>query len=104
MEKSTKSRKKIKSKSKKSSSKDKTKSKSSTKQKMNPSVPENMNMDQNPIHIVEATDNFKALLSKVKKVNHREYKEKAIRRAQRALKNAESNGNEDEISDVKHTL
>ena len=69
MGKSTKSRKKIELKSKKSYSKDKTKSKSSTKQKMNPSALENMNLDQNPIYIVEATDNFEALLSKVKKAN-----------------------------------
>ena len=96
--------KKRKSRSKKSSSKDKSKSKSSKKQKTNSGAPENVNMDQNPIHIVEATDNFEALLSKVKKVNHLEYEEKAIRKAQRALKKAEANENEDEISDAKLTL
>ena len=59
---------------------------------------------QQPSDTSEAPEFVYKLIRKVMKVDHIKSEDKAIRNAQRALKKAESSGNDNEISEAKATL
>ena len=108
MGKLVKNRKRTKTKMKKKSS---SKPKSRSNPKKNSGAPENVK----PTIIINDNDHSSSdqsepmeivykIIRKVMRVNHIECEEKAIRKAQRALKKIESTGTEDEIEDAKETL
>lgn len=103
-----KNRKRTKTKLKKKST---SKSKSRSTSKKIPGAPENLkstmelhDIEDHPSDLSEASEILYKFVRKAMRVDHIECEDKAIRKAQRALKKIENSGSSDEIDDAKLTL